>query len=96
MVEEVVLHEVAVALVVVGGQALVLIQIYAADLLEAELALPVPVGQIPVGPHGGGTGSQPQHAGGIVGDLGGDDLSGAAAHGLVVLFHVNSHEKTPF
>ena len=91
MVEQVALHKIAVALVVVGSQAHVLVQVDGAHVLKAEAALFIPVHQIAVGPLGGGAGGQAQQAGGIVGNLRGDDLGGAAAHGLIVFFTIDSH-----
>ena len=92
VVKEVALHEIAVALVVVGGQAHILVQVDGAHVLKAKAALFIPVHQILVGPLGGGAGGQAQQAGGVVGDLRGDDLSGPAAHSLVVFLTIDSHD----
>ena len=62
VVEEVGLHEIAVALVMGGGQADILVQVYRAHPGEAQISLLVPLHQLTVGPDGRGARGQPQHA----------------------------------
>ena len=92
MVEQIALHEIAVALVMRGGQPHILVQVDRQNVLKADKALLIPVYQITVGALGGGAGSQTQHASGVVDNFAGNDLGGAAAHGLVVFFPIDSHD----
>ena len=96
MIKQIALHEVAVALIVVGGQPFVLVQVDGADVLEAEDAGLAPVSQALVSADRGGAGGQAQHAGRIVGDLRCHNLGGAAAYGLVVFLTKNLHNKHSF
>ena len=85
MVEQVVPHEIGVALVVVPVQAHILVQVDGADLGEVQLARLTAADQLLIGPHGAGAGGQAQDAAGLEDDLGGDDIGGGAAERRVVL-----------
>ena len=85
MVEQVVPHEIGVALVVVPVQAHILVQVDGADLGEVQLARLTAADQLLIGPHRAGAGGQPQNAAGLEDDLGGDDIGGGAAERRVVL-----------
>ena len=76
VVEEVVVHEVAVALVMGGLQAHVLVQVHAVDAGEVQALLPAAAGQLLIHAHGAGAGGQAQGAVGLVPDDGLDDLVG--------------------
>mgnify|MGYP003300403364 CR=1 FL=1 len=94
MVEQVLVHEVPVALVVGAGQAAVLVQVDGGDLSEAQIADLVPVlDQALVGADGGAAGGQTQNAVGLGDDLGSDDVGGLAGHLSVVLGFDDSHDK---
>ena len=66
MVEQVVIHEVTVALVVRPVQAHVFIQVYAVHLAEVESFLFAAARQFPVHAHRAGTGSQTECTGRVV------------------------------
>ena len=68
MVEQVLLHEAAVALGMVGGQTLVLVQIHGADPGEVDKPRLFTGDQLPVQGNRGGAGGQAQHAGGLGAD----------------------------
>ena len=85
------LHEIAIALVVLRGQAVILVQVHALDLGKGELPLAVPGHQLLIGADGGGAGGKAQHAVGLQQDLGGNDMGGLTAHGGIVRALVNSH-----
>ena len=92
MVEQVLVHEVPVALVVGPGQTTVLVEVDGGDLGEAQIADLVPVlDQALVGAHGGAAGGQTQNAVGLGDDLGSDDVGGLAGHFGVVLGFDDSH-----
>ena len=91
VVEEVVLHEVAVALVVIARQALVLVQVHGTDVGKGQVALVVPLDQLLIGADGGGTGGQTQHAIGLDDDLRRDEIRGLTAHSRVVSAGNKSH-----
>ena len=95
MVKEVVTHEIGVALVVVGGETGVLVQVHGADGGEIQLAGMVPLDELLIGTHRGRTGGQTQHAVGLEGDLGSDDAGGGGAHGVVIFGLDDSHVKIP-
>ena len=70
VVKQILLHEVPVALGMVGGKALVLIQIHRPHAGKVQKARLLPRRQLAVQGNRGGAGGQAQHAGG----LGGQDL----------------------
>ena len=91
VVKEVLLHEVAVALLVGGLQADVFIQVHGLDLGEVQVALLVPVDELVIHPHGAGAGGEAHHAVGLQDDLGGEDIGRLAAHGPIIFGHVDLH-----
>ena len=91
MVEEIVLHEIAVALLMVGGQPEVLVQVDGAGLREGQVALLIPLHKLLIEPYGGTAGGQTQHAVGLVDHLRRDNVGRPAAHGLVVFGLINAH-----
>ena len=88
--EEILVHEVAVTLVVLAVEAVVLVQIYGAYLLEADLALSVLLSQLGVHSQRGRTGSQADYGGGLCQNLCSHKGSGTVAHGIVIFFHINA------
>ena len=46
MIEQILMHEVVVALIVVAGQALILVEVHGADLREIEITLLIPLHQL--------------------------------------------------
>ena len=91
MVKQVGLHEIAVALLMMGGQAQILIQIHGANLCKAQIALLKPLHQLLVSAHGGSPGGQSQHTVRLINDLGGDDIGRPAAHGLIGFCLIDAH-----
>ena len=65
VVEQVLLHETAVALRMVGGKSLVLVQIHGAHAGEVDAPRLLPGDQFPVQGDGSGAGGKTQHAGGF-------------------------------
>ena len=94
MVEQIILHEIAVALIVGGGQPYIFVQVYRVHLGKAQIPLPVPLHQLLVGPDGGGAGGQTQHTVRLGYHLGCDDGGRPAAHGVVILLTIDSHGNT--
>ena len=92
MVKEVGLHEIAVALVMGGSQPRVLVQVHALHLGEVQIPGLVPLNELLVHADGRGARGQTQHTGRIEVHLGGDDVGRPAAHGLIVLCDVSSHD----
>ena len=85
MVEEIVVHEVAVALIVGGLQADILIQIDGMDLGEIQALFGAAARQLPVHADGAGAGGEAEGALRVLPDDGFDDVSGDGA-GLFVIF----------
>ena len=92
VVEQVGVHEVAVALLVVACQALVLVQVNRADLAEIQVALLVPLDQLLVGADRRRARGKPQHTVRLHNDLCGNDVGRLAAEILVISCDVNSHD----
>ena len=100
VVEEVVVHEVPVALVMLAGQTNVLVHIEGYHILEGDLAGLILLDQALVNTQRRGTGGQTQDEGTlflVVIDGIGDVLSSPCTHFLVVVlddqFHIQSHSK---
>ena len=96
MVKQMVMHEIGVALIVVGSQANILIQIDTADGGEIQLPRLVTLHQILVCPLGAAAGSQAQNTIWLGLDQISNNRSGFAAHFLVIHGSNNSHESTLF
>ena len=84
VIEQVLLHEVVVALGVIVGQATVLVQVVGAHLGEVQVAGLVGLDEVLIGANGRGAGGETQNAAGIHDDLGGDEIRCLAAHVLIV------------
>ena len=91
MVEKVLLHEVAIALVVLGGQAAVLVQVERGNLLEADTVGLEVLHQVGIQPDGRGAGGQAQRGSRVHDQLGGDQIRRATAHILVGLLDEQLH-----
>lgn len=91
VVKQVVAHKIGVALVVVGGQTGILVQVNRAHGGEVQVTGLVPLNELLIGADGGGAGSQAQNTVGLELDLSGDDVGGGAAHGVVIFSLDDSH-----
>ena len=91
MVEQVGAHKVSVALVVILGQAHVLVQVHGSDLGEVQITGFVLGDQFLVSTHGAAAGCQAQHAVGLQINLGSDNIGGLAAHVVIILGTNQSH-----
>ena len=92
VVEEVFLHEITIALGMGRGEPSVFIQVYRDDVPKAQIALPVPFGQLMVDSHRSGPGGQPQHTVRLSDDLGRNQIGASAAHGRIIRLLINSHK----
>ena len=90
MIEQVLLHEVPVALGMVPGQALVLVQVGGTNPGKINLTGLAALHQLPVQGQGAGTGSQAQNTGGLGLDQGLEQVGSDLAHLLRVLDFDNS------
>ena len=72
-------------------KAAILVQVIGADLGKIDVALLVPIGKLLVGANRGRTGGKTQHAIGLKDNLRRDDISGLAAHILIVFGFNNLH-----
>ena len=95
MVKQVGAHEVGIALVMVLGQAHILVQVDGLDLREVQVAGLILGNQLLIGAHRAAAGSQAQHTVGLQINLGGDDVGGLPAHILIVLGANQSHGWLP-
>ena len=91
VIEEVLTHEVVIALGIVVRKAAILVQVVGADLGKVDVALLVPSSELLVGTDRGGAGGKTQHTVGLEDNLGRDDISGLAAHILVVFSFNDLH-----
>ena len=93
MGEQVVLHEVTVALVVLRIKASVLVQVEAGHVLEGQRAGLVVLNQAAVQADRGRAGGQTQHAIGVRGNIAAYHARGSARHGLVIFGDDELHGK---
>ena len=84
VLEQVLLHEIPVALLMGAGQAAVFVQVDGGHLGKIQIALVVPVDQLCIGAHRGAAGGQAQHAVGLHDDLGRDDVGCLAGHIFII------------
>ena len=99
MVEEIVVHEVPVALVMLMGQAHVLVHIEGDDVGKRELPGLIHAHELLVHADGAGAGGQAQHEGAVflVGaDLRSDVVGSPLAHFIVIILNNNSHVDSPY
>ncbi len=99
MIEEVVVHEVPIALVMLAGKAYVLVHVEGDDVLKGNFSGLVLLDQALVNTQRGGTGGQTQDEGTVslvIVDGIGDMLSGPCAHFVVVVSDNQFHAyQTP-
>ena len=95
VIEEVLAHKVVIALGIVVRKTTILIQVIGADLGEVNVTLLVPSSELLVGANRGGAGGKTQHAIGLEDNLGRDDISGLAAH-ILVVFSFNDFHYASF
>ena len=95
MVEQVIVHEVAIALVVVAGEAHILIQIDAVDAGEVQTLLMAAAAQLLIHAHGAGAGGKAQGAIGLGADDGLDDVCAQTAGLGVILGDDDFHGIIP-
>lgn len=91
VIEEVLTHEVVIALGIVVRKAAILVQVVGADLGKVDVALLVPSSELLVGTDRGGAGGKTQHAIGLEDNLRRDNIGGLAAHILVVFSFNDLH-----
>ena len=96
LAEQVLVHEIPVALGVLLGQAAVLIQIDSSDLGEIQIAFVVPVHQLGISAHRGAAGGKTQYTVRLHDDLCGDDVGRFAGHILIIFCADDLHNNTPF
>ena len=80
VIEEMLTHEIVIALRVVVREATVLVQVIGNDLGEIDIALFVPFDKLLIGADGRGARCQAQHAIGLEDNLSRDDIGRLAAH----------------
>ena len=94
VVEEIVVHEVPVALVMLSGQTNILVHIEGHNILEGDLTGLVHLDEALVNAQRGGTGGQTQNEGAVfcvVVDGIGDVVGSPLAHGVVIVFDDQFH-----
>ena len=91
MVKQMVVHEIAIALIVIGGDGVVFIQIDGADSGEIQLAGLILLDQAGIHTLGGGAGGKTQHAVGLERDLRRDDIGSLGGHFRIILADNNLH-----
>ena len=84
-VEEIVLHEITVALVVFGRERIVFVKVVALYILEIDFAVFIHFDELFVKTDGRRAGCKTENAVGLLVDLSGDDLSRLHAEGIVIL-----------
>jgi hypothetical protein len=82
---------VGVALLVLGGQAHVLVEIERRDLREVEAPLAMRLDEAPIQPLGRASGGKTDDTVGLFANLFGDDLGRPVAHRFVVIDHLDEH-----
>ena len=95
MIEQVVTHEVSIALVVILAQAHVLVQIDGLDLGEVQLAIFILLDQHLISADGAAAGSQTQNAVGLQGYNRSNDIASLQADVSVIFCANNFHNKVP-
>ena len=95
LAEQVLIHEIPVALGMLLGQAAVLVQIDGGHLRKIDVALVVPVHQLCIRAHGGAAGRQTQHAVGLHNDLCRNDIGCLAGHIRIIFCTNDLHYKRP-
>ena len=96
VVEQVVVHEVSIALIMLGAQTHILVQIHGAHLGEVQIAIRTAADQFLVSAHGRAAGSQAQNTVRLQHHLSRQQVSHLAA-GIIIVFRTDkSHDKISF
>ena len=95
VIEEVLAHKVVIALGIIVRKTTILVQVIGADLGKVDVALLVPSSELFVSANRGGAGGKTQHAIGLEDNLGRNDISGLAAH-ILVVFSFNDFHYASF
>ena len=82
--EEVLAHEIVVALFILRGEAAIFVEVHRFHFGEIDVALAVPVDKLTVNAERRGTGSEAEHTARIENNLRGDNVGRFAAHSGVV------------
>ena len=93
MMEQVVVHKIAITLGMVRGQTQIFIQIKGCNLGKIQIALLVLFDQILIGADGCGTGSQTKDTIGLQNHLCGDDIGSLAAQFFIAGNVDDIHKK---
>ena len=93
MVEKIVVHEIAVALIVIGSERVVFVEIVGSDILEGDLAVFVHFGKVFVHTHGRGTGSKAENAVRLGFEKSRDYFGALAGHFVIVFANDEFHCK---
>ena len=88
MIEQVCVHEVTIALIILRGESFVLVQVYAGDVCEIEVAFVVPLNQLFVSADRGRSGCKAEHCVRFHDHLRGDDVCCFSAH-IIIIFCFN-------
>ena len=94
MVEEVVVHEIPVALVMLVGQAQVFVHVEGHHVFEGHFAGLIHPGQLLINADGAGAGGQAQHEGPfflVAVDFSGNVMRGPEAHLIVIFLNDDTH-----
>jgi hypothetical protein len=92
LIEKVFMHEIGVALVVIGSETAVLVEVDGLDVLEGDLAASATLGKLLVEAEGRGAGSKAEDAVGLEDELGAHDVGGLGAHFFVIFANVDFHD----
>ena len=84
VIEEVITHEIVIALRVVVAQAAILIQVIGTNLGKVDVALLVPINELVIRANGRAARGKAQHRIRLQDDLSGDDVGRLAAHVIIV------------
>ena len=95
MVKQIGAHKVCIALIMILGQAHILIQVYGTNLGEVQIAALIHGNQFLVGAHRAAAGSQTQHAIGFQLNLCSNDVCSLPAD-IGIVFGANQSHNVPF
>ena len=95
MVKQIGAHKVCIALIVILGQAHILIQVYGTNLGEIQVTALIHGNQFLIGAHRAAAGGQTQHAIGFQLNLCGDDVCSLPAD-IGIVFCANQSHNVPF
>ena len=96
MVEQIVVHEIPVALVMLSGKPLVFVQVHAMDGGKVQIPLVVPFNQLFISPYGSRSCSQSQYSLRFQNKLRGNHICRFTAHFIIIFYCINYHNLVPF